>query len=202
MASVTECPSCGNTYSRIGQHWSISECSAPPIPDDLMDIATGVVMGDGTVSNRDKTPYLEVRSVSRDYMIYLDEIFDLFSSGMKNTGAQETSYTDSDIYRWSTRTHGDLSVFDSWYDGGDKHIPTTIDVNDTVLSHWYVCDGSLDRGRMVITCHTDQHRIEELASTIEYRTYTSGDKIIVPRREAKQFFSSTVPIDGYRNKWP
>lgn len=159
-------------------------------------------MGDGTVSNRDKKPYIEVRTVTKEYAQYLDRLFGIFSSGFKNTGKQSSSFTDSDIYRWATRTHEDFTVFDSWYTDEGKVFPDELSVDDGILREWYVCDGSYNRGRMVLTAENERDRIEDVAELVEYETSTTGNQIVVPKSESSKFFDSTDPVPGFRYKWP
>lgn len=168
-----------------------------------MKVATGVLMGDETISNREKSPYLEVKTTTSEYAEYLDNIFGIFSAGFDNTGKSKTSFTDKDFYRWSTRTHNDLSEFSEWYSNGEKRFPCDTFVDDVVLRGWYVCDGNYgNSGQMRICCANESDRLEEVSQFINCDTYTTGEQIVITTTDARNFLGSTEPIPGFEHKWP
>jgi hypothetical protein len=158
---MTVCPTCGNEYDRLAQHWAVGSCDYPSLPDEWVEVLTGVLMGDGTVHWPDsaRNARLQVTNISRPFLEWLDERLNWFSTGvsLKRTSAEITAenarssherfssltYDIRDQYELSTRRHPELNRFASWYEDGYKRFPADIELTPRVLKQWYVCDGSL-----------------------------------------------------------
>lgn len=135
------CNQCGNEYQLIGSHWSKNkDCSIPALTDKQLEVASGLLMGDGYLSTQHNDPHLTVNMTSPNYLKEIDSIFGKFGNGVKfkNEGEKESH---SDVYRWRSTTHPDLNEFTSWY--GDKKVwADNIDLTPTTLKHWYCGDGN------------------------------------------------------------
>lgn len=152
------CEQCGRVFERIGQHWTrSSECKHPPLTERQYDICIGLLMGDGSVgAKKKKNQYIQTNMIVEDYLEYIDNVFGKLGTGVslfktssdiaKNNiesgfdpDANDENY--SDVYRWTTRSHPEITQLNSWYDSGDKIWPSDIDLTPTVLKHWYCSDG-------------------------------------------------------------
>lgn len=150
------CHDCGNEYQRIGQHWSLSSCQYPDLSVEQEEALVGLMMGDGTLAHSDKgTPRIQANMTNVEYLQYLDTLFPLLSSGVrqvntaeenarrdKETGFNPSASADnySDTYRWSTVTAETFDMFTDWYVSGEKVWPERA-FTPTSLKHLYCCDG-------------------------------------------------------------
>jgi hypothetical protein len=155
------CEQCGNKYKRIGQHWSMGKgCEHSNISQYKKDILTGILMGDGTIGNKDKTnQYIKAAMISPNYLEYVDNKLGWLSTGVKfhisseeiakkdskrgfNTNAKAENYSDQ--YVLTTRSHPFITSLTDWYSTGEKVWPDDIELTPTVLKHWYIGDGYYD----------------------------------------------------------
>jgi hypothetical protein len=125
-----------------------------------LNIATGLMMGDGNIdSYKGRTPKLRVNMISPNYLKYIDSEFGIFGNNVSMTRTAEenakhcrdTGFVTnakkenfSDVYRWTSMAHPDLLELSTWYKSGKKVWPQDIELNPTILTHWYCGDGSLD----------------------------------------------------------
>lgn len=179
------CNQCGQKKS-LGHHWQrSSECEYPQYSKHEREVLTGVVFGDGSVYRGGSNPKVECDMISKGYLEYLFEIFgnkcnsikDKRSSSEAAELARETGFSPSakaenysDIYRLTWRSNPYIEEF-SWYDSGkDKFIfPESMKLTETILLHWYVCDGNLtDRDNrkpyVKISCSNGRGEQEKISS--------------------------------------
>jgi hypothetical protein len=122
-----------------------------------MEVATGLLMGDGWIYNKEGTPGIRSDMISPNYLKHIDSIFGFFGNGVtfKKTaeesakqvrersfmGSDAKAENYSDIYAWHSMCHPDLEELSSWYREGEKVWPSNIEITPTVLKHWYCGDG-------------------------------------------------------------
>lgn len=97
-----------------------------------------------------------------------------------------------------------------WCPNGKKVVPANIELNKTVLLHWFLGGGMLDNQNGVILC-TDSFSVEENYFLIEklnifgFNSYYKKDKnrIVIPNKSVFEFFEfiGTSPVVGYNYKW-
>jgi hypothetical protein len=114
------CPDCGGEFQVLAGHWSHNNSHRPELTTEQKEITTGLLMGDGYINNAGKNYRLEIKTISENYLKYLDNIFGCLGSGVKlkqkavekakknresgfDSNAKEENY--SDIYIFSTRCH-------------------------------------------------------------------------------------------------
>jgi hypothetical protein len=153
---MVACPECGGEYERLGQHWHYSSSHRPKLTQKQLEITTGLLMGDGYISNNSKNCCLVTEMISQNYLQYLDDVFNCLGTGVSlkrnaaesakknrdsgfNKTAKEKNY--SDTYLWKTRNHPKFNEFREWYSSGEKVWPKDIELTPTVLKHLYVGDG-------------------------------------------------------------
>lgn len=137
--SGTSCPSCGNKYDSLGQHWRMNSECRKTISSDTKKILTGILMGDGSITGKDSgNPSMKIEMKNREYLQFLIESTDWIFTG-------KMSDNISDSYTIQTICHPDMEEYADWYSSGEKVFPDDINLTPDVLKHWYVCDGSLNR---------------------------------------------------------
>ena len=156
---MVECPECGEEYQKLGLHWYYSPSHRPELTQKQLEITTGLLMGDGSISKQSKNCYLQLQMISPKYLEYLDNIFACLGTGVSLVEtAYESAKNDrdgkfspnikeenySDVYGWGTRSHPKFNEFCGWYSSGEKVWPENIELTPTVLKHWYVGDGHYD----------------------------------------------------------
>jgi len=154
---MVNCPDCGEEYVDLGNHWQHSPKHRPKLTQKQIDVVTGLLMGDGWISNNSKNSSIFVEMISPNYLQYLDNLFGCLGNGFDliNTAAESAQHAKdngfspraktenySDVYRWRTRSHPEFNSFNHWYSTGEKVWPEDIELTPTVLKHWYVGDGS------------------------------------------------------------
>jgi len=184
------CSECGKEFQRIGQHWGHNPSHQPEISEFLYEVLTGVVMGDGSVKrDSNRNPYIRVRSITKEYLEYLDDLFGMMSLGVKlrytaeekarenrdrNFSPDADASNYSDQYIWRTRRSEKFRQYENWYTEGKKVYPE-IELTPTILRHWYVCDGHYHNSRsdnyISISCSNEQNnkdKVEKMFSNIGY----------------------------------
>ncbi len=185
---TTECPTCGNEFKMLGQHWHMSsDCEYLKLTEHQKDVITGLVMGDAHVGGSGShKPRLDVSMITKPYLQHLNEnVFPILGTGVRLKTTAKESFEKmsgdfspnkkeerfSDIYRWQTRRHPELQEFRDWYSTGEKVFPDDIKLSPTVLKHWYCGDGYLDSrewgSRMSIGCTNEIESQDKIISMFE-----------------------------------
>lgn len=222
MNKVT-CPKCDGQYSSIGQHWTrAKDCSHPQLSDEQINAATGLLLGDGTLTRNYKNATIQVKMVNEDYLKYLDRLFGIFSLGCdlyatadekaernRNSGfhLEASAENYQDVYRWMTRAHPQFNQLRSWYSSGEKVFPENLEITPTLLKHWYVCDGDKQSKRVRIASTNENENLEKLASYFDDCNIpnpdTTGDRIYWSAKDSVDVFNFMgKPLPGFEYKWP
>jgi hypothetical protein len=233
-----ECPFCGKSYERLGRHWTENPQHHPSFNEKHHAVTTGVLMGDGSISRDSDNPRLVVKMTNKEYLEYLSNIFGILSLDVKldKTASEaarrskERGFSDvacennySDLYSLQTRRSVKFKPYTEWYDGGDKIWPKDIELSPTVLKHWYVCDGSLQKRdsehgfRMTIALSNERgnrRKVEQMFERAnipvpcnwDERKRDSGrwDVNIYWRNEQTRELIEYMgtPLPGFEYKWP
>lgn len=224
---MIECE-CGGTYELIGRHWAANESHRPSLSEYQIDVATGVLMGDGTISRTSKNPSLKVKMITKEYLEYLDEIFGNLSTGVRKVQTAEEHVAEvrdsgfrpnasvedyNDVYELSTRCHPDLKPLAAWYDSGKKVWPEDISLTPTVLTHLYCCDGHLANGDNItismVNERGDKQKVAEYFSNVglpQPSRWGEGENVCYAawkKAESKRLFRyMNGPLPGFTYKFP
>lgn len=220
------CPTCGNEYKNLSMHWNqFSSCNFPKLTDNQKDIVTGVLMGDGCVSRPGKNPLLSVVMINKDYLDHLDNVLGVYGKGVikkmsasesaesnRNSGFRPNAKSEnySSIYSLNTRTSPEFEEFKNWYNTGEKVFPNTLKLNETIIKHWYVCDGTYanygGKDRIEIAASNEIDRFDNIIrmfDNIGFEARTSGKTIYFSNSESKMLFNYMgKALPGFEYKWP
>jgi len=213
--SVCPDPQCGKEYEEIGIHWSRWEDHRPSFTQNQLDIIKGLLMGDGHLTRKTVRPKVTVSMTNKEYLEHLLDIF-----GILSTSVSQVESEHSDVWHWATRSHHELEQFKTWYTDEGKVWPQELDMNKTILTHWYCGDGYFD------TSHTNKRvRISlnnEFGNESKVRSYfentdvpvfdvwdeTVGDnyancEIRWYKQSLDNLFDALLdPVPGFEYKWP
>lgn len=220
----TICMACGEAFDRIGTHWRYNPDHRPSFSAEQREIVTGLLMGDGYIDTRRGNPYLVVNMITEEYLQYLHNTFENFSKGvvLDKTAEECAIYNGGDvenyneIYSWRSCSHPELSEWSNWYSSGEKVWPDDIELTPTVLKHWYVGDGHLNKssGGIELTVTNERgnrQKVQQYFSNAglpvggwwenttgrtETRMYWNGGD------RDKLFEYMGNPLPGFEYKWP
>lgn len=197
------CKQCGNDYDRIGHHWSQSKsCSIPQFTDRQHEVIVGSLMGDGALDSQNgRDPRVTIAVQKRRYIEYLQDILQPLCGEI---------YKSNNLWWISTRNHGGLEKYASWYDSGNKLWPSDLQITPTILRHLYAQDGSTQHRASPIArvcTRNEQENREKVSEIIK----TSG--LPAPTWDEHQFRCSVEDsqdvfkfmehgVAGYEHKWP
>jgi len=162
------CLSCGTEYQRIGSHWSRGSCSYPELTREQEQIITGLVMGDGCITNENgKThPRLIVSMITEEYVEYLNSKLPQYATGVSLKSMENAPGQYQQVYTLNTRTSPAFDKWQAWYDSGSKVFPDDITLTPLVLKNWYVTDG----------CYNNSGRHNNIRISVS-NEYGNGDKL-------------------------
>lgn len=223
------CNSCEEQYKRLAQHWALSDCEPQKFTDEQKEILTGLVMGDATVANRGKNPYIQVIMTNKKYLEQLSKKFKHLSSDVNlSQTASESANSDlktgfnekasaknyKDVYSWRTITHEQNKVFSEWYSDEGKQFPHDIELSSTTLKHWYVCDGGLvghkkdTIGISVVNESNSKSKIDDLfrrkdlPTPSHYNESENRCKAVWTKQDSKKLFNYMgEPVTGFAYKF-
>jgi len=149
------CKQCNEEFERLGSHWyASSQCDFPNFTHFQHSVITGLLMGDACIDNSTGNPSIVINMTNKNFLQHLDKLFGNKSSGVSfmRSGKEQAKhgrFSDnpenySDQYRWKSRTNPKLSEYRDWYKSGEKIFPKGLELDETVLKYWYVCDGTYD----------------------------------------------------------
>jgi hypothetical protein len=226
------CYNCGDEYKRLSAHWSKSACEHPKLSKSDIEILTGVLMGDGCIDRHSSVNSRFIcTNTSKEYLQYLDEQLEHVSCGVRlDKTAEESSNSSafleggnvenySDIYRWESIYHPDITESFQWYESGTKKFPENIELTPTVLKHWFCCDGHFEESicRIRISMSNEINRkgminrmfnsagLPEPSGFNESKRVSGGYKCGAywGTKESERLWEYMgKPLPGFRYKWP
>lgn len=198
-------------------------------PDD--SVITGCLLGDASLIIGNKTsevclPYFKKTNVNLDHVQYVSRLLFSGRTDRVSEASKHLSTGSPYAYSISSLTHESLlPTFKKWYPatrGYVKVIPEDIEVDATMLLHWFLDDGTvkimdLKRGRRAIIkfCSEcfDRDEQELLCEKINRKydlhsktgVHESGKayRIFIPQRYATEFYDiiGGCPVPSMEHKW-
>jgi hypothetical protein len=225
-----QCPTCGNWYQKIASHWAKSSCPHPPISQRKWQMCKGLMMGDGSLGNRDnKNCRIQITNTNITFLEYLQDEFGWLSSTLyKDQTAQkganqlnrcgvgseqrETEAEDCvDMYRLHLSSHPVFNQFEKWWNTGEKTFPH-IKYTKSSLGMWWISDGNLNwnsSGNSTIRFVSAKEgsrpeNIIESFKKVGFDCNLYGDyTFALPVSQTEDFFDyiGHDPVPGFEYKW-
>ena len=193
-------------------------------------VIIGSLLGDGSLKSANKTrdtcvPYFVKSNKNADHVRYVASL--LFSDDVDRhvspSHHRKEGAITSTVYTVRSLSHGCLMpLFREWYppdNGYRKVIPSSLDIDETVLLHWFLDDGTLKQsgknGAIVKFCSEsfllqDQQMICSLVNqkyNLGMTTCRSqggtGWRIRIPAEQTERFWSiiGPPPVPSLAYKW-
>lgn len=166
---IRTCPTCGNAFHNIGNHWSNSECSHPSFTKSERALVEALLFCGITpvIDENGKNPGFEISSASKPFLEWLTDSFGRFSSGVS------PSNKASGVYLWRARSHPDIqALWDTWKVDGDEtmHAPEEFRLTPTGATILFATRGretSIDgRSCVAVRRAPKSPPIEEMAGVL------------------------------------
>jgi hypothetical protein len=132
-------------------------------------VVSGLLLGDGCLRLRGRTPNLLITTIQREWaeslMIDLPLQFSFYTQPARVRKTKSGVIINSkETYQIQSKV--DLSLFDfykKWYNGEKKHIPSDLSITPNVMKQWFYGDGSTTRdgNRVKLTFCTDSFTIAD-----------------------------------------
>lgn len=172
-------------YMRLTQEelTEIDNCLARD--DEISEIVTGLLLGDGTIDCSRGNGVLRVGMINQPFLEWLDGQFTQMSQGVRLKANAEDSARNArisgfrpeansdnynDFYELTTRR---LPYFtelrEKWYPNGEKRFPEDIKLTSKSAKMWYCGDGGVNiaHGYVEIRCRTERRRGDFLEGLFE-----------------------------------
>lgn len=202
-----ECHDCGGLFLNIGHHISNSSCNFYNISDHEKNMYIGILMGDGSIVQREITPHFVVSmsgGSGDEFTKWLQEQITITSKRIEKRLDNSNHKT---VYSLRTHSHEYFNNLAEWYNSGRKLYPNKLSLTPTILKMWYVSDGSLSNSGPIFTCWNESHRKDFLLSLFEdiglSVTWQSANNDIYIRKESQDNFFEYIgePVPGFEYKW-
>lgn len=199
-----KCPDCGkSSLTNVGMHIAQTNCEYPKLSTEHKNILKGVLMGDGHIRN---DGMFEVAVTEKQYLNYLENLLPewfITDSGVSMV-ISETS-DDGHIWRLRSVCCDEMKEMrKNWYSGPEKVFPLNeLELNERILTHWYVCDGGLDgRGRpSIYSSNESTSELAEWFSNSGYDVCFDNRSVRFNKDGAERLMSEIEPVPGYEYKF-
>jgi len=202
------CVECGGSYDMVAKHYNMSDCQLPQPSEKEKEAIKGMVMSDGHIGNRDRTPRLDVQMINPSALEEFAEEIPSFHPKVWDTG--KTTDADNKIFRLCTISHPWLEEVAQSYESGKKQYPENLELTPTMAKWWYVGDGSLiwkdaaQHGYVQIACQNEKEnteKLENILSDFSPTVHTYGDCCLDTENSKKFLQYIGDPVPGMRYKW-
>lgn len=212
---MENCPSCGEGYDLLGKHWSASSCDYPTFTARQHEILTGILLGDGSITNRcagERKPFrtprygnpgFRVDMVTEEFLVWVADELGVHSNEVRRA---ENNEAKQDIYTLFIRQNPNLEEYASWYSSGKKQFSDDLELTPLTLKMWYVTDGHyLNERQPTISALNEIHRTNYLHSIfsdigIDIRLGTNEIFIEKPYTAFFDYIGKAPP--GFEYKFP
>jgi len=192
------CPSCGNSYKLIGNHWG-NTCSYPDITEHQYDIINGSILGDGSLrqSGAMSYPQLTIGMRNKKYLEYIESIFQPLTAGVNR---------NVNCFQIATTPHPGLNSL-KWNPRPKSSIPEDFRINSTVMKHWFVQDGGLDWANeeasvQLCSMTFDLTKIKSILDSVGIMSTVLTNRVRVSQYHTEKFFRFIgEPLKGFDYKW-
>jgi len=226
------CEQCGNEYSLIGGHWSKSQsCIHPRIPESMMELIEGWMLGDGDVNWSGKNPSVRFSNTNLKQLAWLQRELGWLATTVRQTktaeeaarNARESGFRPDadaadyrDYYRLNTRRHPQFNRFRHFGKRSkDEQTNPCINLTKRGLKAWYIGDGTVSINDGHVQWGTrdtsvsndfwrgllEEHGFSPSISTTEYDDYMKKT-IRLSTDDSHEFLEWLGdPPSGFEYKW-
>jgi len=203
-----KCAKCGEGYSQLAKHYSMSNCQYPEPSQKEKDAVKGIVMSDGHIGNRNGTPRLDIQLTNPAALDSFAETIPSFHP--KTWKTDKKTNAGNEIYRLTTISHPWLNEVAEWYSSGEKEYPAQIELTPEIAKWWYIGDGSMiwnnkaQHGYIQISCVNEKENIEKLCDILNDFSptiYSSGECSLDTENTKKFLDYIGEPVQGMEYKW-
>lgn len=202
------CPTCGKAFNQISHHYAEKPNHRPVLEDSVIDVLTGILMGDGSMVNNANHPQMKIDITEPRYLSWLKREYPYLFTSIQKTEREDPH---ADVYSVKTIPHPRLHEFSSWYRSGEKQFPANLSLTPKMVKHWYCCDGGLnwpgnsDAGASacLYSVNEDGQDIVELFEECGFSPNDHSDHRVYFNREETPTLLGWmgVPPDGFEYKW-
>lgn len=221
------CPDCGDSFEKVGLHWSRGSCNYPTPDDRVDDILTGLYMGDGSLAAHDsKNPYMRWNNTNKKFLEYVDSRLKWLSTGVRlKKSAEESAQQRLDrnqegwtvnpenfnpVYATRTRRLPYFRKFKRWTEASQKRYPDDVELTPTVAKYWYASDGTVNwmrthSARIAFACRNEQDREQFMLNLFDksgFEVKRNNHMYYLSVRESEAFLDwMGSPVPGFEYKW-
>jgi len=177
-----------------------------------LDVINGSLLSDGhckRIINNQNSSFTH-SCVFKEYIDFLAEQLGFELS--QYSGKGHSGYSNgNDYFTITSRANKCFTKLrEKWYPNGKKIVPKDIELNRTVVLHWYLGDGTLDNQVGAVFCtdsfsKEDNKVLIEKLNFYEFDAYLkeSTNRIIIPNKKVFEFlnFIGISPVVCYNHKW-
>jgi len=211
------CPTCGDEYERLGNHWQYNADHRHKLTDRQHEIVRGLVLGDGFIDHMSQNAALRVHSTNRAFLGWVSDQFPVLTNGVHTsktaeelveqntrsnyvaTPTEDAEY--SDLYGLTTNTHPEIADYDN--------DPTCISsLSAQSLRVYYVCDGtfantgSTRRCQFSVSDDTSCRHVASLVSDCGFDVTVSSGNFYVKQTQTDEFLDWLGdPLPNFEYKW-
>jgi len=219
------CPECEEEYESIGTHWRYKPEHRIEIPSAQKSIFTGLLMGDGTLIRKNKTPYMTLVMTNKEFIEYISSIFGCLAGDVKikhtpeeaseaakriNPEAKPENYSTQFILRFTS--HPYYNSFKSWYGESGKEWPVDFDYDLLTFKTLYCCDGHYDNSgtnsELQLSATNEMDNKQKLKKIVNnfglpQPSRMTQDNIVWDVKSSEKIFAMMGgPMPGFEYKWP
>lgn len=194
------------------------------LSDEFMEHFCGLMLGDGSLTNKRKSPKsssLSVSSIHIDYIQYLSTIFELENIEYKiiqKKGGFENSKMAFEIETKFYPIFSELEKVWYQYDNAGKRrktIPQELCLSKNSLLQWYIGDGYVvnhnEKPQRIMFC-TDRYNEQELQNIMNKLSDFCGGMVVqladrnrirIPKKQMHIFLENIhfSPVKSFEYKW-
>lgn len=203
---MTTCPVCGDDYERIAQHWAISGCGYPEIPEQLRHLLNGIVLA-GATTDGGRNTRLRMWTTSEERALWLQKQLGWLANEKIRKRPPDTGTKPR--YRVSTISHPGLNRYRAWT-AGSRGPSDPVAFTPAFARGWFSFAGGINfsSGSVRPSIHIMRHDsafLDTFESSLETAGFEFGrgeDRIVLAANEATRLLRRLgPPVPGTLYKW-
>jgi len=206
---MTVCPECGQDKERVAQHWAMSSCGYPKVPDERRELLDGLVLGSGTISGNGSNRHLTIGTTSKTLAEWTAEQLGWLHHG---TRVDHPGGDRDPIYRVRTPAHPAINRYERWGTPRDNRAPPdSYQLTPRAGRVWWAYAGGLqwqgeyDSQRTATISALDDGRarwIRRTLATVAIDATRAGKRIQWHGQQVRDWLSFIGdPVPGVEYKW-